>query len=152
MCPFKSKRSILFGTIYRPPSCDKDMDLKLQQNLEAVYPLKKETILIGDFNMDYFKTACKRHFLMKALPGMEFKQLINCVIQPISGTCLDYIFSNRPERITNVKTLSLASILAVRLYKAKPCSPLEDKYVTINYRSMKSFDADRFIETLRSLP
>ena len=40
---------------------------------------------------------------MKALPGMEFKQLINCVIRPISGTW--NIFSNRPERITNVKTL-----------------------------------------------
>ena len=150
VCPFKSKRPILFGTIYRPPSYNKDMDLKLQRNLEAVYPLNKETILIGDFNLDYFKTASKRNILMKALSGMEFKQLINCVTRPISGTCLDHIFSNRPERITNVKTLesSLADhfpVLAVRLYKAKFCSRLKNKHVTINYRSMKFFDANRFV-------
>ena len=37
VCPFKSKRSILFGTIHRPHSNDKDIDLKLQRNLEAAY-------------------------------------------------------------------------------------------------------------------
>ena len=157
VCPYKSKRPILFGTIYRPPSYNKDMNLKLQRNLEAVYPLNKETILIGDFNLHYFKTASKRNILMKALSGMEFKQLINRVTRPISGTCLDHIFSNRPERITNVKTFEsgLADhfpVLAVRLYKAKFCSRLKNKLVTINYRSMKFFDANRFVETLGSLP
>ena len=123
VCPFKSKRSILFGTIYRPPSYDKDMDLKLQRNSEAVYPVNKATILIGDFNMDYFKTACKRHFLMKALPGMEFKQLTDCVIRPISGTCLDYIFSNRPERITNVKTFESGLHSCSSFVKSKTLLP-----------------------------
>ena len=43
-------------------------------------------------------------------------------------------------------------VLAVRLYKDKFCSRLKNKHVTINYRSMKFFDANRFVETLRSLP
>ena len=45
VCPFKSKRSLLIGRIYRPPSYKKD-DLFLEANLERVY-LNKEIILVG---------------------------------------------------------------------------------------------------------
>ena len=46
VCPFKSKRSLLIGRIYRPPSYTKDDDLFLEANLERVY-LNKEIIFLG---------------------------------------------------------------------------------------------------------
>lgn len=48
----KSKRSLLIGSIYRQPSYTKADDLSREANLERVYLLNKETIFLGDVNID----------------------------------------------------------------------------------------------------
>ncbi|XP_031563635.1 uncharacterized protein LOC116299143 [Actinia tenebrosa] len=37
ICPFKSKRPLLFAAVYRPPSYSQDMDHKLDKNIESAY-------------------------------------------------------------------------------------------------------------------
>ena len=70
VCP--SKRSSLIGIIYRPPSYTKADDLSLEANLECVYLLNKETILLGDLNMDgTTKKSFDKHRLIKAVHGMR---------------------------------------------------------------------------------
>ena len=64
VCPFKSKRSLLIGSIYRPPSYTKADDLSLEANLERVYLLNKETIFLGDVNIDGRNIACKQALLL----------------------------------------------------------------------------------------
>ena len=49
---WKSKRSLLIGSIYRQPSYTKAGDLSREANLERVYLLNKETIFLGDVNID----------------------------------------------------------------------------------------------------
>ena len=64
VCPFKSKRSLLIASIYRPPSYTKADDLSLEANLERVYLLNKETIFLGDVNIDGRNIACKQALLL----------------------------------------------------------------------------------------
>ena len=64
VCPFKSKRSLLIASIYRPPSYTKADYLSLEANLERVYLLNNETIFLGDVNIDGRNIACKQALLL----------------------------------------------------------------------------------------
>lgn len=53
ICPFKSKRSITLGSIYRPPSSNKADDMSIEANIERVHLLNKETLIVSDINIDF---------------------------------------------------------------------------------------------------
>ena len=109
MRPFKSKRPILFGSVYRPPATNKDADLCLEQNIERAHLACNEVIIVGDFNINYLQNATyTKHRLIKSLSTMMLMQLVSIITRPISGTCLDLLFANHPERIVNVSTTAIA--------------------------------------------
>ena len=90
--------------------------------MERVYFLNKETIYLGDVNIDgRNKKSFHKHRLIKVIHGMNFTQLVNEVTRPVSGTCLDPIYSNHPQRILNISSLNCGlsdhvPIFAVRKY------------------------------------
>ena len=53
VCPFKSHISLFVSGIYRPPSFTKEDDVKLEKDIEMVFLMDKETILLADFNVNY---------------------------------------------------------------------------------------------------
>ena len=68
VCPFKSKRSLLIGSIYHLPSYTKAEDLSLEANLDQVYLLNKETLFLGDMNINRRnKESFNKHWLIKAV-------------------------------------------------------------------------------------
>ena len=89
VCPFKSKRNILIAAIYRPPNVKCEVDEKLAENIERVHMLNSETILIGDFNIDFLNCSYKKQRLVKALKDSKFTQLVTTVTRPASNSCLD---------------------------------------------------------------
>ena len=119
VCPFKSKRSLLIDSIYHPLSYTKADDLSLEENFERVYSLNRETTFLGDVNIDgRNKKSFNKHRLIKTVHGMNFTQLVNEVTRPVSGTCLDHIYSNRPQRILNIPTFNcgLSDHVPILLY------------------------------------
>ena len=58
---FKSQRSLLIGSVYCPPSFSKAEDLSLEINIEQIYLLNKEIILlkrtIQQYNNDLFHST-----------------------------------------------------------------------------------------------
>ena len=77
-----------------------------------MYLLNKETIFLGDVNIDRRnKLSFDKHRLIKAVHGMNFTQLVNEVTRPVSGTCLDYIYSNHPQRIIFIEYISTVASL-----------------------------------------
>ena len=76
--------------------------------------------------------------------------------RPISNYCLDHIWSNKPERIVNIKCPEICisghlPVLAVRLYKhCFPDNTKDHKYIT--YRNLKSLDHAKFLKTLEEIP
>lgn len=157
--PFKSNRSLLMAGIYRPPSYSKADDIALETNIERVYLLNQETILLGDFNIDFNNTqSYSKHRLCKGLKNMNFKQLVNETTRPISGTCLDHILSNHPQRIQNIGCHNIGlsdhlPLFAVRKYcRSREQSGLHKGNTFIRYRDMKKFDEKKFKSTLRQAP
>ena len=105
ICPFKSKRSIIVGSIYRPPSSNNANDIDIESNIEGVHLQNKETIIVSDINIDYMnKSSYNKHKLAKGLRGMHFKQLVDFITRPISKSCLDHVYCNQPQRIKNIST------------------------------------------------
>ena len=56
VCPYKSSRSLFIGAVYRPPLFRGVDDKRLGKNIENVHLLNKETILLGDINIDFLRT------------------------------------------------------------------------------------------------
>lgn len=155
--PFKSNRPVLFSGIYRPPSYSKEDDQVLENMFETVYLLNLETIFVGDMNMNYLSTSFKKHPLGRALSSLNFNQLVSEVTRPVSGTCIDHVFANRPERIHSilVKNNGLSDhlpVFGVRLYKAKFCDRPRKMPCKITYRNMKHFKESSFLSSLKEIP
>ena len=95
-------------------------------------------IFLGDVNIDgRNKKNFDKHRLIKAVHGMNFTQLVNEVTRPVSGTCLDHIYSNHPQRILNISTLNCGlsddvPIFAVRKYSNECASCSKQKNQNIS--------------------
>ena len=60
--------------------------------------LNMETILQGDLNLDYRRTqSFNRHRFVKDLKDSNFGQLVTEITRTASKTCLDNIWTIRPE-------------------------------------------------------
>ena len=59
VCPYKSKCPLFVAGVYRRPSYRIDDDKKLAKNFENASLMNKETILLGDFNVDYLANTRK---------------------------------------------------------------------------------------------
>ena len=78
--PFNSKRTLLCGVLYRPPSTNAATDTRLELNIESAYLKSKEIHILGDFNIDYLKQPiCNNHQLPKTLKSMQLVQVVKSV-------------------------------------------------------------------------
>ena len=156
LCPYKSKRSMLFAGCYRPPSSTKVDDKKFEESIETAYLSGKEIILTGDFNINMIEGNPRKHILTKVLKTMHFDQLITAVTRPVSGTCLDHIYAKRSKNITDMLVLSYAlsdhlPTFAVRKY-FKQSQQDKQEHKAIKYRNIKGIDDKAFKSTLANSP
>ena len=118
--------------------------------------LNSETILIGDFNIDFLNCSYKKQRLVKAMKDSKFTQLVTTVTRPASNSCLDHIWSNTPNRIVNIVCPKICisdhlPIFGVRLYKQCSSNDINGhKYIV--YRSLKKLNEDEFLKTLHMIP
>ena len=156
VCPFKSNRSLLLAGLYRPKSYSKEQDEMFIQCIENAYLTNKEIILTGDINIDFLTPAeFKKDRLSKSLKSMLFNQLVNMVTRPISGTCLDHIYSNSSHHITSIHAPNYGlsdhlPVFAVRKYFRQPKQTRGHN--TMTYRNLKNIDENAFKATLRNSP
>ena len=157
--PFKSNRSLFISGIYRPPWYSLADDTRLEKNIEQAYLLNNELILLGDWNINALdRLKFKKHHLSKGLLAMNLNQLVLEITRPMSGTCLDHIYSNHSHRIHNIvcPVVGLADrlpLFAVRKYSNQRERPNARKINNcIQYRNMKRFDAELFKQTLMQTP
>ena len=141
--------------IYRPPNIKSELDIKLVDNIERAHLLNSETILIGDFNINTLDNDCVKHRIVKALRDAKFTQLVTLITRPISGKCLDHIWSNKPDRVLDISCPDIAisdhlPTVGVRLYKLPLNVPKSHKYIT--YRSYKNLNDSEFLKTLSETP
>ena len=72
VCPYRSSHSLFIGGVYRPPSFRVADDKRLGKNIENVHLLNKETILLGDINIDFLCTMkFQKHPFIKTLQNLN---------------------------------------------------------------------------------
>ena len=151
--PFKSKRSLLISVVYRPPNFTNTNDSQLEENFEQAYLTGQEVIMMGDFNIDFCdKNRFSKHHLSKELKAMNFKQLVNGVTRPASQTCLDHIYSNYPERITDIIVPDIGLSDHLPIFMRRKYFRQSRTIKTIRYRHTKTFDENDFKRDLSQVP
>ena len=154
VCPFKSNMSLLIAGVYCPPSYSKNDDTKLEKNIEKGYLLNRETILLGDFNVDYMKRGVySKHNLSKGIRSMNFEQMIKSITRPISSTCLDHVYSNCSQWISEVRVceIGLSDHLPVFTVRKLHHTKTPNRKSNITYRNMKYFNENDFKSTLNEV-
>lgn len=102
-------------------------------------------MIVSNINIDYRdKPGYNKHRLAKGLRGMHFEQLVDFIKRPVSKTCLDGVYCNRPQRIELVTShdIGLADhlpVFVVRKYTRENRRALRNE-TRIKYRDMKRLD------------
>ena len=101
----KNSKCFLVGCFYKPPETSKYLQKNynelLLNDLTRVLKQNNESIILGDFNINYNDSANGKNF--KALfSQMGFKQLIKTStrITQQSNTLIDLLFTNQPSKIS----------------------------------------------------
>ena len=140
--PNKSK-SFFVGCVYRPPdsSChlSKEWNNIFSLDLANIFDCEKETIVVGDFNVNYLKRADHRE-VKDIFNGHGLTQLIKdpTRVTSSSSTLIDLIFTNKPCNISKSTVLPLSlsdhdAILCVR--KLNNSKPQQKEVSSRNYRN-----------------
>ena len=97
--------------IYRPPDAGQEFYLHFDELLKSV--AGKETIILGDFNVDW-KSKPKKKKLKSILDKRGFNQLMDrpTRITDNSQTTIDLIITNQPQRIKKYYSLTTGMCLA----------------------------------------
>lgn len=158
LTPFKSQRSLLLCNVYRAPDTPDtpvNTDKMFEEMFDAAHAENKETIIMGDFNINLLDKKGKSHPLFRAIFTLQMEQLVNEVTRPVSGSRLDHIYTSHSQNINSLNVLNISKsdylpVLFTRLYDRFKTHP--GTQVTIRYRNFKDFDEKAFLTDLKTVP
>ena len=150
----KSKK-LLIGSIYRPPSSDiPAFNSSLEKTLNNLKSIGAETVIMGDFNVDFSKTTSTTKNLQRITKSFCLKQLIKGFtrVTQQTRTLIDLFFTSRPELYfagaIPVGFTDHSPIFGVRrLHRMKRPPPK-----IIETRNYKHYDPALFREELEHIP
>ena len=109
----KKSKSLLIGCFYRPPEGSKYLPRNFNDifndHLSNVIESNKETIIMGDFNVNYNDKKSNNEF-KSIVNTYGLKQIVLQATRTsnLSSTLIDLIMSNCPENISTVKVFALS--------------------------------------------
>ena len=139
---------------YRPPNSSKHLNKNHIENLQKMLTKlnneNKETIIIGDINVNYLdKTSEKPIKELLALQG-----LIQCIKGPTrvtdtSETLIDVILSTKPEHLSSIKVIptSLSDHHAIGCVRKRSNTKLP--FETIKCRNYANYNPDELSHNLK---
>ena len=148
-------RPFLALFLYRPPDCDVTFFDDLDAVLECVEHENKETILLGDININLLETTPGSKKLLQATRSFGFQQLISEITRPISGTLIDHVFTNKRFNSSSYGTLNYGISDHLPIYVTRKHNGGQERknsHFSIVYRSRKDFNVDNFRKDLESAP
>ena len=100
----------LVGCIYRPPDSDCTFNARLAENLEKVSSENKETLLLGDFNINCNNENRLSRGLLEVTDHHDMEQLIDqpTRVTPHSSTLIDLIFTTHKPNIVQTGVLPIS--------------------------------------------
>ncbi len=138
---------------YRPPDSKVSWTHKFETMTDLVTLEDKETIFLGDFNVDLIKYETNLKYLHEVY---QFEQLISEPTRVAKNTSIliDHIYTTRSEmnRESGVIPLGLSDHHMVYMIRKYKHPKTNHKHTEINYRSYKSFNAEAFQQDLQQVP
>ena len=128
-----------------------------EQNLEKIYAEDKETILLGEFNINLLdSTSSNTRNWLQVTDSVNLTQLVDVPtrVTPNSSTLIDHAFSNRAQNIVDVfvPCYAISDHFPVCLTRKIAKSNKTGDHKTITYRSMKHFEENQFLADLGAQP
>ena len=106
----KYSKSFLIGCFYRPPGTSnylvKNYDELVCSHMNTIMKENKETIILGDFNINYNEPSDKSNF-KNAINQFGFQQMVNksTRVTNMSSTLIDLIMTNNPSTLSHVNVI-----------------------------------------------
>ena len=148
--------NILVATFYRPPKSPVLWFEQFIEMCENAYCEGKESIIMGDFNIDFLKPdAIPKQWI----DIMESYNLTQRIMTPTritnySKTCIDHTYVTNAEHVqaTKVATISISDHFPVCYSRSHNSATLKRNHTSIKYRSYKNFNQAAFLEDLTLVP
>ena len=153
--PFNAK-SFLIGVIYRPPDTSKYLPINFHevftQLLNTVTSENKETIILGDVNVNYLDKKSNKVFKCD-VELFGFKQLISKPTRTdgASSSLIDIIATNNPETICNTEVIPASIGDHDMIVCTRKLNHLKYAPKVITSRNYNNYDKKSFCEDLASV-
>ena len=143
-----NSKSLFLCSAYRPPSAPVSWVECLANELNKIPSSHNpETILCGDFNIDYLKGPPR--YWQNALEQFDFTQVIVKPTRITENSCtlIDHIYTNRPENFHEVEVpvLAISDHYPVCVTRRATSMKSVKRHCTIQYRDFKHFNEQAFL-------
>lgn len=151
---FRISSPIIICFLYRPPSVSVIWREELNDLMKIFENEHNEIILLGDFNINTLHKSQYRP-LKLIMTTFQFKQLIENITRPKSGTIIDHIYTSHPQSVLSKGVIETGLsdhhlIYITRKINPKVCKKL--KHQTIKYRDCRNLNTNQYIMDLSQVP
>ncbi|VDI58187.1 Hypothetical predicted protein [Mytilus galloprovincialis] len=149
------QKPILLGYVYRPPNSNADWVTKFETMMLKVDTEEKETIIMGDFNIDIMSS--KKHAKWSHIKNIfNMSQMVTepTRVTKTSSTLIDHVYCNLPENINYIAVpkYSISDHYPVCISHKRGFKTKKQIHDYITYRSTKYFNETDFIHHLSQCP
>lgn len=143
--------------LYRPPGCDDDFFVNLENIISTLDNEHKDYYLLGDLNCNYLSEVCNSQLSQLKLLSQVYQlnQLIDepTRITSTTKTLIDVIFTNDCSRIvaSGVSHVAISDHSLVYTIR-KIAIPTQNTHKYITTRDFKNFNPEKFKADLSSIP
>lgn len=143
---FPSSKPILLGLYYRPPSQNMFFE-EFEANMSKAAELRREMIIIGDFNEDSLNKSIKKTKLHCTVDTFHVRQIISesAIVAATSSTLIDHLYISAPELVqsSGVCKVSLSEhYLIFMVRRHKKCGDHKNGHTVLESRSYSNFNAE----------
>ena len=130
------------------------MDQQLENTHDQLYNTDRKILLLGDININALNDDHVNHRLRRYSSSLGLNQIIKEIARPANRTCLDHVYTDRPQHILMTKVLNIGMsdhlpVGIVTKYRKRSIQNIEK---TIKYRKWKNFSEQAFQDDLEKAP
>ena len=130
------------------------MDQQLENTHDQLYNTDRKILLLGDININALNDDHVNHRLRRYTSSLGLNQIIKEIARPANRTCLDHVYTDRPQHILMTKVLNIGMsdhlpVGIVTKYRKRSIQNIEK---TIKYRKWKNFSEQAFQDDLEKAP
>lgn len=130
------------------------MDQQLENTHDQLCNTDRKILLLGDININALNDDHVNHRLRRYTSSLGLNQIIKEIARPANRTCLDHVYTDRPQHILMTKVLNIGMsdhlpVGIVTKYRKRSIQNIEK---TIKYRTWKNFSEQAFQDDLEKAP